>query len=361
MLTWPCLVPQAEGVLLACLYHKNTQNCIIMGNTPSILITGGAGYIGSHTAWLLSEEFNLVLLDNLSSGANTPTPPQAEFVKGDVDNEPTLEGIFTKHSIQAVIHLAASLVAPESVQKPLLYYQNNFCSTLTLLQSCLKHRVPNLLFASTSAVYTSHIQLPAKEENTSHKPPNPYGHSKLMVENMLQDAYIAGGLNFIALRYFNVSGADPKGRTGNCNSKNFTLMKLISQIALGKKEYLPLCNTGSETPDGSAIRDYVHVWDVAKANQLAIKMLLNNQIKPDTPRIFNCGSGQGSSVKEIVRATEKITKKPLPTKEAPLRKGDIPSVIADISLIKDVLGWQPSLSTLPLMVEHTLNWEQKLN
>ena len=329
-------------------------------STPSILITGGAGFIGSHTAWLLAEYFHLVLVDDFSAHADTPRPPQAELIQGDISNPVLLDNIFTKYPVKAVIHLAASISAPESVQLPVRYYQNNFCSTLALLQACIQHRIPNLLFASSSAVYPPNTPQPIKEASITQTPPNPYGHSKLMAEYLLQDAYNAGGPNFIILRYFNVAGADPQGRSGNCNPKPIHIIQLACRTSLKLQPYLHLYGTNFPTPDNSAIRDYVHVSDIAQANLLALDLLLSNKLKPHTPRILNCGSGQGLSVKEIIQTTENITKKSLPVQEAQPRPGDVACIIADISRIQQVLNWKPSLSKLSLMIEHTIHWEKQL-
>src|SRR5215469_169440 len=303
----------------------------------SVLVTGGAGYIGSHMVQaLLDLDERVVVVDNLSTGIRESVNSQATFVLGDVSESALLSEVIQEHGIDAVIHFAGSVIVPESVENPTLYYANNTAASLALVRTCLKHDVPHFVFSSTAAVYGSPDQ-PVVTEDSPTNPINPYGQSKLMVEHILADVSRAHPFRYHALRYFNVAGADLQGRRGQSTPRATHLIKRACEVALGKKPCLDIFGTDFPTPDGTGVRDYIHVADLVEAHLLALTAMRNGA----SSAIYNCGYGRGLSVYDIIRAVEKVTGQPLPTRKMPRRAGDPAMLIADSTRLQKQLGWQP--------------------
>ena len=324
---------------------------------PAILVTGGAGYIGSHMTYaLLDQGERVVVLDNLSTGVRSLVAPGAEFVEGDVADQPLVREVLRKHAIEAVIHFAGSIVVPESVTDPLKYYANNTVASRSLIEACVAEGVQRFVFSSTAAVYGMPETAMVSEE-TRKDPINPYGRSKLMTEWMLQDAARAYDFRYIALRYFNVAGADPNGRTGQSTPRATHLIKRAGQAALGRVPYLEIFGTDFPTPDGTGVRDYIHVSDLIAAHLLALDAL-RNEAKPD---VFNCGYGRGLSVREIIAAVERAAGHKLAVREAPRRAGDPPMLVADSTKLKRALNWTPRYNDVDVIVRSALEWERRFN
>lgn len=322
----------------------------------SVLVTGGAGYIGSHMALgLLDAGEKVVVLDNLSTGVRALVPSDATFIEGSVADRPLVQDILRKHGIHAIIHFAGSTVVPESVEKPLLYYANNTSASRTLIEAASACGVRNFIFSSTAAVYES-PKTTTVAETAPKDPASPYGRSKLMTEWMLRDAAQAGDIDYVILRYFNVAGADPKGRTGQSTPRATHLIKRACQAALGREPYLGIYGTDYDTPDGTGIRDYIHVSDLVDAHALALKHLRDGG-KPDT---FNCGYGRGFSVREIAASVERICGHKVPVKEMPRRPGDLAAVVSDPSKLKRELGWTPRYDAIDTIVASAFAWESRL-
>lgn len=321
----------------------------------SILVTGGAGYIGSHTVQQLTGRGeSVVVFDNLSTGFRQSLQG-VTFVEGDVGNQPLVAAVLREHSVHTVIHFAAHTIVPESVSDPLKYYGNNTCQTRSLLASCLAHGVKNFVFSSTAAVYG----IPASglaAEDAQLAPINPYGTSKLMSEWMLRDLGAASDLRYVVLRYFNVAGSDPAGRIGQSTRKATLLVKVACEASVGKRDSVSIFGTDYETPDGTGVRDYIHVQDLARAHLLAVDYLSAG----GQSQTLNCGYGHGFSVREVLRSVERVSGKPLNVIEQPRRAGDPPSLVAKCDKIRTVLGWKPELDDLDGIVASSLNWERKL-
>lgn len=323
----------------------------------NILVTGGAGYIGSHVLKVLAKQQigNLVVLDNLSTG-NEKFVTNAKLVKGDIRDEKLVLDILKSEKIDAVMHLAAKTSVPESLSQPELYYNVNTYGTLILLEACKKAHVTQFIFSSTAAVYG----LPKDKlvlENAPTTPINPYGHSKLMSEQMIQDASSAHGLRYINLRYFNVAGADPEGMLGQTGKKAEHLIKVALETACGKRKNLPIFGNDYPTKDGTCIRDFIHVNDIAQAHVDALSHLQ----KDGRSMMLNCGYGQGYSVKEVIETVETIVGRPLATTNAPRREGDSPCVVADNEKIKKTLQWKPQFNDLAFIIKTALDWEKKIS
>jgi UDP-glucose 4-epimerase len=320
------------------------------------LVTGGAGYIGSHMAHLLVEHGDQVtVLDNLSSGVQSLIPPKARFVLGDISDRHLLRRILAEQHIDTVFHFAASTIVEESVHDPLLYYANNTAGSRDLIQACVQGGISYLVFSSTAAVYGSCDSVLISEEAAT-APVSPYGRSKLMTEWILDDAARASGLRYIALRYFNVAGADPFGRTGQSTPKATHLIKSACQAALGRRAHLNIFGVDYDTPDGTGVRDYIHVSDLVAAHALAL-----DHLRAGGPcGAFNCGYGRGFSVREVIKAVERVSGRTLLVRECPRRAGDAPAVIADSSRLKKQFGWTPRYDALDQIVEHALAWESSL-
>lgn len=322
-----------------------------------ILVTGGAGYIGSHVAHeLLDAGFEVVILDSLVTGVRENAPKLAEFIEGDIADTELLNKIFENHSIEAVMHFAGSIVVPESVENPLKYYLNNTAKTRTLLESCIANKLHKFIFSSTAAVYGMPDESPVTER-TPTSPINPYGRSKLMTEWMLEDLAAATPLKYVALRYFNVAGADLLGRTGQSTPEATHLLKVATQTALGARKSMDIYGTDYPTPDGTCVRDYIHVSDLASAHVLALQYL--NQADA-TSQILNCGYGRGFSVQEVIKTVQTVSENNFTTHLAERRAGDPPALIADSSRLRQLLDWTPRFNDLTLIVKTALDWEKKL-
>jgi UDP-glucose 4-epimerase len=320
-----------------------------------ILVTGGAGYIGSHMVRTLGEQgHDVVVYDNLSTG-HRESVLHGRLVVGDTADFAALDRLFCAEGFDAVAHFAASIVVEESVRDPLKYYRNNFCNALNLIEACLRHHVDKLIFSSTAAVYGIPADTPVTEKALL-KPINPYGASKAMVEQALRDVSRVSGLKYVALRYFNVAGADALSRIGQKYKDATHLITLSLKTALGLRPQLSIFGTDYDTPDGTCIRDYIHVDDLIDAHVLALGHLASG----GGSKVYNCGYGSGYSVKEVVRAVKKVTGIDFPAIETDRREGDPPALVADSALIKKELGWKPSRNDLDFIIRTAWEWEQKL-
>lgn len=319
-----------------------------------ILITGGAGYIGSHVVKALGKlGHDLTIFDNLSTG-HRQAVTYGELVVGDLADKSTLETLFETKKFEAVLHFAGSIVVPESVSEPLKYYQNNTLNSHFLISLCQKYSVKKFIFSSTAAVYGM-PQSGICAEDSQLSPINPYGHSKLMTEQMLKDVALSSDLRFVALRYFNVSGADPEGQIGQSFPEATHLIKVACEAACAKRDHLKVFGTDYPTADGSCVRDYIHVSDLADAHVKALDYL-NADGKSD---IFNCGYGHGFSVKEVVTLVKEITKVNFNVIESPRRAGDPASLTAKVDRIHSVLGWKPKYDDLKIIISSAYEWEKK--
>jgi UDP-glucose 4-epimerase len=320
----------------------------------TILVTGGAGYIGSHTVQqLLARGESVVVLDNLSTGFRQAVPG-VKLVEGDVGDTRLVGALLREHQVRTVIHFAAATIVPESVADPLKYYGNNTCQTRSLLAACSQNGVKHFVFSSTAAVYGIPESGIAAEESTL-APINPYGTSKLMSEWMLRDLAAATDLRYVVLRYFNVAGSDPQGRIGQSTRKATLLVKVACEAAVGRRESVSIFGTDYPTPDGTGVRDYIHVVDLADAHLLAVDYLRDG----GASQTLNCGYGHGYSVREVLQSVERVSGAPLKILEMPRRAGDPPMLVARCERIRQVLGWQPRLDDLDGIVASSLNWERR--
>ncbi|MFK7956113.1 MAG: UDP-glucose 4-epimerase GalE [Lysobacterales bacterium] len=323
--------------------------------SKKVLVTGGAGYIGSHVARQLGERGEqVVVLDNLSTGFEHAVL-FGELITGDAGDMDLVSNIFAQHDIDTVMHFAARTIVPESVEDPLRYYQNNTMQTRNLIQSCVDHGVQQLVFSSTAAVYG---MPPGGEagEDTPTQPINPYGTSKLMSEWMLRDVAATGKLRSVVLRYFNVAGCDPQGRIGQNTPKATLLIKVLAELAMGKRSEVKLFGTDYDTRDGTCIRDYIHVEDLADAHLRALDYLRDG----GGSEVMNCGYGEGFTVREVITAVERSLGTELAIVEVDRRPGDPPELIARSERIQQVLGWTPRYNDLKVIVDSALGWEKKL-
>jgi UDP-glucose 4-epimerase len=322
----------------------------------SVLVTGGAGYIGSHMVWeLLDAGEEVVVLDRLSTGFDWAVAPEAKLVVGDIADQALVDALIREHKVDAIIHFAGSVVVPDSVSDPLGYYDNNTVRTRALVEAAVRGGVRHFIFSSTAAVYGSAGDEPVREEHPL-SPASPYGRSKLMSEWMLADAAAAHDFAYTALRYFNVAGADPRGRTGQSTRGATHLIKVASEAALGKRSHLDVFGTDYPTRDGTCIRDYIHVGDLVAAHRLALHRLRAG----GTSLIANCGYSRGYSVLDVVDAVRRATGTEFDVRLSARRLGDAVSVVADSTRARQELGWQPQLDDLDLIVEHALAWERSL-
>ena len=322
----------------------------------TVLVTGGAGYIGSHMVWkLLDEGEKVVVLDRLSTGFDWAVAPEAELVVGDVADQELVEALVRKHQVDAIIHFAGSIIVPDSVADPLSYYLNNTVKSRSLIESAVRCGIRNFIFSSTAAVYGSAEENPVPE-TAPLLPESPYGTSKLMTELMLRDTAAAHPFRFTALRYFNVSGADPRMRTGQSTKGATHLIKVASETATGKRSFMEVYGTDYPTPDGTCIRDYIHVWDLAHAHFLALKRLREG----GGNLIANCGYGRGFSVLEVIEAVKRVVGHDFEVRTSRRRAGDSVSIVANSALAKSELGWRPQLDNLDEIVSHALQWEELL-
>ncbi len=322
----------------------------------NILVTGGAGYIGSHIVRDLGESgYNPVILDNLSMG-NRDAVLCGDFYEGDVEDDELVSSLIEKFNIKNVIHFAAFIQVEESVSDPLKYYYNNSVKSLKLIRNCVKSGIENFVFSSTAAVYGIPEKVPA-DENTPLLPINPYGDSKLFTEKVLRDTAAAvEDFNYIALRYFNVAGSDKEVRIGQNYKKPTHLITLALRAALGDYPSLKVFGTDYDTADGTAVRDYIHVDDLSKAHLLSLKFLKEKKAS----RVLNCGYGKGSSVREVVEMVKKVTGIDFPVEDAPRRAGDSPELTADSSKIREELKWVPESDDLEIIIKNAWDWEKKL-
>ncbi|MDE1467255.1 UDP-glucose 4-epimerase GalE [Aurantiacibacter sp. D1-12] len=324
---------------------------------PPVLVTGGAGYIGSHAVLaLLDGGWPVAVIDNLSTGFKFAIPDGVPLYEGDIEDADLLARIFAEQGTQAVMHFAGSIIVPESVEDPLKYYHNNTVKSRALVEAVVKAGVPHFIFSSTAATYGIPEESPVRED-TPKAPINPYGWSKLMTEQMLSDVAAAHDMNYCALRYFNVAGADPQARSGQSTAGATHLIKVAVEAALGQRESVSVFGTDYDTPDGTGVRDYIHVSDLAAAHVLALEELIAN---PDTSMTMNCGYGRGFSVLEVLDAVDRVTNMQINRVMAPRRAGDPDSLISDPSRIKATLPWKPKNADLEQIVTHALAWEQKL-
>jgi UDP-glucose 4-epimerase len=323
----------------------------------SILITGGAGYIGSHMVYAALERgFDVVVLDNLSTGLRGLVAEAAHFHQGHVGDQTIVRRLINDHSVTAVIHFAGSIVAPDSVKDPLAYYANNTVASRALIEACVLEGVKNFVFSSSALIYGPPL-LVAMPETTPKEPENPYGRSKLVTEWMLEDAARAYDFRYAALRYFNVAGADPKGRTGQSTPRATHLIKRACQVALGRVPQLDIFGTDYPTPDGTGVRDYIHVSDLVDAHLIALDHLAGGG-----PSIaLNCGYGRGASVREVIKAVSRVIGRDLPAVESPRRPGDPPALIADPTRLKSDFGWRPKHDDLHEIISTAYEWERRLN
>jgi len=320
----------------------------------NILVTGGAGYIGSHACKALAQAgYTPIAYDNLVYG-HEKSVKWGPFEKGDIADTARLSEIFAKYSPQAVMHFAAFAYVGESVENPAKYYQNNVAGSISLLKAMGENRVQRIVFSSSCAVYGIPESIPITEKSR-RDPINPYGRSKMIVEDVLRDLSMAYGLKYVSLRYFNASGADPDGEIGEDHDPETHIIPLVLQSIIGKIQQFEIYGDDYETPDGTCIRDYIHVTDLANAHVLALKRLE----KQGTNLVCNLGNGNGLSVKQIVENAEKVTGKKVPRKISARREGDPAVLVADASLAKKALGWQPAYPDVAQHIEHAWKWMNK--
>jgi UDP-glucose 4-epimerase len=321
-----------------------------------VLVTGGAGYIGSHMVLeLIDAGEDVVAIDNLSTGFRWAVPAAAKFVEGDVGDQALLRRLLNGNNIDAIIHFAGSIVVPESVADPLGYYLNNTCKSRSLIASAVEDKVPHFIFSSTAAIYGMPRENPVAE-HAIPEPISPYGTSKLMTELMLRDTAKATELRYIALRYFNVAGADPRGRSGQSTARATHLVKVACETALRERPYLEVFGTDYPTTDGTCIRDYIHVTDLVRAHLDALRYLRAGG-KSD---ILNCGYGRGFSVLDVIGSVKRVSQSDFAVRMGPRRAGDPAAIVAKAERVRKVLGWEPRLNDLDTIAGHALAWEKRL-
>ena len=323
-----------------------------------VLVTGGAGYIGSHAVLALKDAgWPVAVIDNLSTGFEFAIPEGVSLYKGDIADAELLARIFAEQGTRAIMHFAGSIIVPESVEQPLAYYENNTVKSRALIEAAVKGGVEHFIFSSTAATYGIPASSPISEDSPK-SPINPYGWSKLMTEQMLADASAAHGFNFCALRYFNVAGADPQARSGQSTAGATHLIKVACEAATGKRDGVSVFGTDYDTPDGTGVRDYIHVSDLANAHVLALGALIE---QPERSLTMNCGYGKGFSVLEVLDAVDRVTNTKIERRMEPRRAGDPAELISDPSRIRATVPWQPKHDDLGEIITHALQWERKLS
>ena len=332
------------------------MNAMFAPSPRRVLVTGGAGYIGSHAILALDAAgYEVVVLDDLSTGFRSAVPAHMAFYQGDIGDSRLLDRIIASERIEAIMHFAGSIIVPESVVDPLKYYDNNSGRTRGLIEAAVRGDVRHFVFSSTAAVYGMPPVVPIAEASPT-QPINPYGSSKLVTEWMLRDTAAAHGLTYAALRYFNVAGADPAGRAGQSTIGATHLIKVVAEHLTGKRDEVAIFGTDYATADGTAVRDYIHVSDLADAHVLALERL----VRGGESLPANCGYGRGFSVREVIDAAARVSGRRIVTREAPRRAGDPPELVADCARIKAELGWSPRLADLDTIVRHAIAWEERL-
>ncbi len=322
----------------------------------TVLVTGGAGYIGSHMVLALVEAGErVVVIDNLSTGLSAFIPEGVPLFIGDAADENLVEGVIAAHEVNSIIHFAGSVVVPESLRDPLGYYRNNTMTTRNLLNAAVKCRISNFIFSSTAAVYGNPDQMPVTEEMAT-RPLSPYGTSKLMSEIMLHDVATAHGMNYVVLRYFNVAGADPHGRVGLATAGATHLFKIAVEAATGQRAKIDIYGTDYSTPDGTCIRDFIHVSDLVQAHRSALVYLATG----GASTTWNCGYGRGYSVLEVIQAVRNVSGRHFAVQQAERRPGDIMTMIADTRRIHSAIDWKPQYDNIETIAAHALAWEEKL-
>lgn len=322
----------------------------------TILVTGGAGYIGSHMVLeLLDRGEEIIVIDDLSSGIHGSVPKHVRLFVGDIGDMDFTYNLIESHAVDTIFHFAGSVIVPESVSNPLKYYQNNTANSRNLMASAIRAGVRFFVFSSTAAVYGSISDEPVREESPL-RPDSPYGKSKLMTEIMLQDVAAAHGLQYAILRYFNVAGADPGLRTGQSTPNATHLIKVAAEAAVGKRKTLEIFGGDYPTPDGTCIRDFIHVADLVSAHSAALRHLREG----GENITLNCGYGRGYSVLDVVKATKRVSGTDFPTPIVNRRAGDVTTVIANPELLRSKLGWKPSYDDLDVIVDHAISWERHI-
>ena len=327
-----------------------------MSKVP-VLVTGGAGYIGSHAVLALRDAgWDVAVIDNLSTGTRYLVPDDVAFYEGNVADRELVDRIFAERKTGAILHFAGSIVVPESVEKPLEYYRNNTIASHALVSAAVDAGVKHVVFSSTAAVYGEPERVPV-DEDVAKLPINPYGASKLMTERMLEDSAAAYPMNYAALRYFNVSGADPEGRSGQVGKGSTHLIKVAVEAAVGKRDHIDVYGTDYPTEDGSCVRDYIHVSDLVAAHVKALERLIE---KPDENLVLNLGYGRGLSVLEVLDALDRLLPEPIRREMKGRRAGDPPLLISSNEALKQTLEWQARYADIDTILTHALEWERKL-
>jgi UDP-glucose 4-epimerase len=327
-----------------------------MGKVP-VLVTGGAGYIGSHAVLALKGAgWAVSVIDDLSNGTREVVPDGVPFTEGNIADRPLVDRILAEQQIGAILHFAGSIVVPESVEQPLKYYANNTLASHALITAAVSAGVRRIVFSSTAAVYGSPERVPIEEDDPK-QPINPYGASKLMTERMLADASASHDFNFAALRYFNVAGADPQGRAGQIGKGSTHLIKIAVEAAVGKRDHVDVFGIDYPTPDGTCVRDYIHVSDLASVHVAALERLIE---RPEANLVLNCGYGQGLSVLEVLDAVDRVNGTPVARVTGPRRAGDPPQLVASNRALLETLDWRPANAGIDTIVGHALDWERRL-
>lgn len=326
-----------------------------MDKATSVVVAGGTGYIGAHMVRMLRENgYRPVVVDNLATG-HAQAVQESELRRGDIGDAAFMAQVLREFQPQVVMHFAASSLVGESMQQPGKYWRNNLVQTLSLLDTMLAHGVRQFIFSSTAAVYGNPVEVPIPESHPT-QPINPYGHSKLAVEHLLQDYDAAHGLRSVSLRYFNAAGAHPDGSLGEHHDPETHLIPLVLQVASGRRPHIARYGSGHATPDGSCVRDYVHVQDLCTAHLLALRALEGGA----ATTVYNLGNGHGHSVNEVIEAARRVTGHPIPLRDDPPRPGDPPVLVADARRARAELGWKPRYEDIETIIAHAWQWEQRL-